>query len=157
MTDKPAMPKYDRTKPRVSPDAPPRKPGQKGAPTNVDLSDPATVDMICQRIAGGEAIYKICEELMISHVRIYQRMAEDAQFGLKISRARSAQQEAEVDKMIHIADSANEENWQVAKLRIWARQWRAAKLAPKKYGDKLKLDGDEAVVNITIKGGLPGA
>ena len=157
MTDKPVKPKYDRTKPRVSPNAPPRKPGQMGAPTNVDLSDPATVDMICQRIAGGEAIYKICEELMISHVRIYQRMAEDAQFDLKISRARAAQQEAEADKMIAIADAANEDNWQVAKLRIWARQWRAGKLAPKKYGDKLKTDEEGATVTITVKGGLPNA
>lgn len=33
------------------------------------------------------------------------------------------------------------ENWQVVKLRIWARQWRAAKLAPKVYGDKVEVAG----------------
>ena len=42
-----------------------------------------------------------------------------------------------------MADMATPDDWQVVKLRIWARQWRASKLAPKKYGDKLELSGDE--------------
>jgi hypothetical protein len=36
-----------------------------------------------------------------------------------------------------MADKATAEDWQVVKLRIWARQWRASKLAPKKYGEKI--------------------
>lgn len=39
-----------------------------------------------------------------------------------------------------MADQATPENWQVVKLRIWARQWRAAKLAPRKYGDKITTE-----------------
>jgi hypothetical protein len=39
-----------------------------------------------------------------------------------------------------LADQATPENWQVVKLRIWARQWRAAKLAPRKYGDKITTE-----------------
>ena len=77
MTDKPARkPKTHR----VHPNAPPRKPGKMGAPSNVDLDDPETVDMICRRIAGGEAVYKVCDDLMISSNRIYERMATDPDF-----------------------------------------------------------------------------
>ena len=42
--------------------------------------------------------------------------------------------------MVEMADKATPENWNVVKLRIWARQWRAAKLAPKKCGDKVQTE-----------------
>ena len=48
------------------------------------------------------------------------------------------------DQCVRMADEATPEDWQVVKMRIWARQWRASKLAPKKYGDKVEqtLVGD---------------
>jgi terminase small subunit-like protein len=39
-----------------------------------------------------------------------------------------------------MADAATEADRQVVKLRIWARQWRGAKLAPKRYGEKSTED-----------------
>lgn len=73
---------------------------------------------------------------MPSETEIYRRMAIDAEFASVIGRAREAQQDAEVERIVAMADDATPENWQVVKMRIWARQWRAGKLAPKKYGDK---------------------
>ena len=73
---------------------------------------------------------------------IYRLMAEDAEFATCIARAREAQQEHEMDYCIQLADSATPEDWNVKKLQIWARQWRASKLAPKKWGDK-----PEVVIN----------
>lgn len=67
---------------------------------------------------------------------IYRLMAEDDEFATCIARAREAQQEHEMDYCIQLADSATPEDWNVKKLQIWARQWRASKLAPKKWGDK---------------------
>jgi hypothetical protein len=46
-------------------------------------------------------------------------------------------EDAEVDYMIDLADSATPEDFNVKKLQIWARQWKAGKRAPKKYGDRL--------------------
>jgi hypothetical protein len=69
-----------------------------------------------------------------SKTAVYARMASDNDFRTTIARAREAQQHAMIDDTIDLADSATPENWQVVKLRIWARQWRAAKLAPKVYG-----------------------
>lgn len=68
---------------------------------------------------------------------VYQAMAKDEAFRNAIACAREAQQEAIIDQTIDIADSATPEDYNVMKLRIWARQWRASKLAPKKYGDKI--------------------
>ena len=47
-----------------------------------------------------------------------------------------------------MADAATPENYQVVRLQIWARQWNAAKLAPRRYGEQsettLKIEYLEA-------------
>lgn len=104
------------------------------------LDDPEVVDRLCERLASGEGMSAICrDEGMPAATTVYARMAVDADFRTRIARAREAQQESEMDGCIDMADAATTEDWQVVKLRIWARQWRASKLAPKKYGDKLAL------------------
>lgn len=47
-----------------------------------------------------------------------------------------------IDETIEMADAATPQNWQVMQMRIWARQWRAAKLASRTYGDKVEVAGD---------------
>lgn len=85
-------------------------------------------------------MHSICAlEHMPSTTAVYARMASDDDFGTRIACARAAQQDFEADNIVKMADDADGEDWQVVKLRIWARQWRAAKLAPKKYGDKIDV------------------
>ena len=111
-----------------------------GRPTDASLDDPDVVDELCRRLSSGDGMAAICrEDGMPASTTVYARMAVDAEFRARIARAREAQQDAEADKCIDMADAATPEDWQVVKLRIWARQWRASKLAPKKYGDKLAL------------------
>jgi hypothetical protein len=57
----------------------------------------------------------------------------------ELSRVRECQQDAEIDRTVAMADAATEADYNVVKLRIWARQWRASKLAPKKYGDRSEV------------------
>jgi hypothetical protein len=107
----------------------------------VSLDDPAVVDELCARLSEGRAMYEACSgDDMPDDATVYRRMARDADFAATIARAREAQQDAEADKILKLADEATAENWQVKKLQIWARQWRMAKLAPKRFGDKLELD-----------------
>jgi hypothetical protein len=47
------------------------------------------------------------------------------------------------DEMQREADEASVDDWQVRKLRIETMKWRASKLAPKRYGDKLALAGPD--------------
>jgi hypothetical protein len=77
---------------------------------------------------------------------VYVELARNEEFRNVIAPAREAQQDAEIEKTIDMADDATPEDWQVVKMRIWARQWRASKLAPKKYGDKLDMNHSGAVV-----------
>jgi hypothetical protein len=113
---------------------------------NAIVWDDALIAQLCDEIAGGRAIHEISEteSWCPGEASIYRQMAKDEAFRSAISSARAAQQEREADECIRMADLATPDDWQVVKLRIWARQWRASKLAPKKYGDKLEVSGDAA-------------
>ena len=106
-----------------------------------DITNPAVVDELCDRIASGRGIVEVCSDPDMPHdTTVYRHMAKNPEFAARIARAREAQQEAEPDRIVQMAEAATAEDWQVVKLRIWARQWRAAKLAPKKYGEKITAE-----------------
>ena len=102
---------------------------------------PTIEQAICDLLVGGASMHEIAKEPWApSEATIYRRMASDDNFATKIANARAAQQDAEIEKCVQMADEATPENWQVVKMRIWARQWRASKLAPKKYGDQQNIN-----------------
>jgi hypothetical protein len=69
-------------------------------------------------------------------------MADNKDFEAKCARAREMQADLMDDKIIEAAEACDEENYQSTKVKISAYQWRASKLAPKKYGDKLAHTGE---------------
>lgn len=102
------------------------------------VSDEAAVARICERLIAGQSMKEATRpEDVPSDTEVYVEMARNEEFRAVIARAREAQQHAMIDTTIDLADRATVEDHQVMKLRIWARQWRAAKLAPKVYGDKV--------------------
>lgn len=92
-------------------------------------------------------------------------------FREQYAQARDAQADTHVDDMIDIADEArndfvtrelgdgvevqvvDHEHISRSKLRIDTRKWIAARMAPKKYGDKLSLggEGEGGAVTVVIK------
>lgn len=95
-------------------------------------------DRIFDLISTGSSIAEIAgTQGFPVQSTFYRKMADDDEFARFIARAREAQQDHEADYCIELADSATPEDYNVKKLQIWARQWRAAKLAPKKYGEKV--------------------
>ena len=108
-------------------------------PRHTDYSD-EIADRLCEEIAAGAALYRLCAENddLPAERTVYQWLEANASFAQKYTRARERQQDREVDRIVEIADT--EEDPQRARVRIDARKWRASKLAPKKYGDKLDLE-----------------
>lgn len=99
----------------------------------------AIADDICERIIDGGALYRICQtDGFPSEGTVYRWLEEHEGFREKYARARELQQDREADHIVVIADET--EDPQKARLQIDARKWRASKLAPKKYGDKLDLN-----------------
>lgn len=108
--------------------------------------DAEAVQRLCDAISEGISIHTACrgDHTLPSARDVFRRLASDATFGAAIARAREAQQDAYVDRMVDLADNATPENVNVVKLQIWTAQWTASKLASKKYGDRTELN-----VNIT--------
>ena len=106
------------------------------------MFDAARRAALCKDIASGVSVRKACENAKCSQTDFYALMVNDKSFYVEVSRAREAQQDALVDEMQDIADDCGIEKGEVekARLRIWQRQWTAARLRPKKYGDKQAVE-----------------
>lgn len=117
---------------------------------------------ICARLAGGEPLTKICrDDGMPNPATVYRWLIAHAEFSDMYARAREDQADTLADEIIAIADEdpasvfsteghgPNEVDVQRVdgaavqhqRLRVEARKWIAAKLKPRKYGDKLELGG----------------
>jgi len=116
---------------------------------------------ICTRIALGEGLQPICRDAdMPCQASVYKWLLEQPSFAEMYTRAREEQAETHADLIVSIADETpatmevrdKDGNvldikldsayiaWQ--KNRIEARKWTAAKLKPRKYGDRVALAGD---------------
>ncbi len=113
---------------------------------------------ICRRLAEGESLRAICADKAMPAISTVMGWLFDGnhdEFSEQYARAREAQAEIRADEIVDIADDdandftadkdgnlvANNEHIQRSRLRVDARKWIAAKLLPKRYGDKLDLGG----------------
>jgi len=124
-----------------------------GRPTKYS---PELAAEILTRIAEGESLRKITMEAgMPSHSSVYLWLLQSPEFSDKYVRAREEQAETLADEIVAIADEPPAEvtddkgvsrtdsgwvTWQ--KNRVDARKWVAAKLKPKKYGERVTHAGD---------------
>lgn len=116
-------------------------------------------DAICQAISrSSNGLSRICETLDISYVSVYKWLNEYEEFAKQYARAREEQADFLADEIIEIADDGSKDTKQItgrdgalidvedtewtnrSKLKVDARKWKASKLAPKKYGDKIQND-----------------
>lgn len=107
-------------------------------------------DKICERIANGESLRSICADKgMPDKATVHRWCAESSEFCDQYAHAREGQAEFYADEIIEISDTATSDDVAVARLRVDARKWYAAKLAPKKYGDKLTTEHTGTVGIVT--------
>lgn len=111
-------------------------------------------EIICERIANGEGLRSICRDnAMPGRTTVLEWLnrdeAEFAQFRAKYARARENQADYLDEEMQEVADAAKPDDVRVARLRVLTMQWRASKLAPKKYGDKVDFTTAGKPINDT--------
>lgn len=123
---------------------------------------PELCDTICTALAEGQSLRFICQQPGMPHIATVMRWLSDPEkrdFCEQYARAREAQAETLAEELLAIADEAEYEPIQdpntgetlavafdktaVArnKLRVETRKWLAARMSPKKYGDKLAVGG----------------
>lgn len=154
---KPAKTPKAKTQAQGSP-APKKNP--VGAPTTYNSH---IASIICIRIAEGESLREIVKDAgMPDRSTVYDWLLRHPPFADQYTRAREEQADTLADEIIAIADEQPEViavvdkktgaliehkldgaflQWQ--KNRIEARKWTAMKLKPKKYGDRMAVEGVE--------------
>jgi hypothetical protein len=104
-------------------------------PTNYSIELGAN---ICERLADGESLKSICAaEDMPSKSVVYLWLTKQTDFLDMYVRAREDQADTMADEIVDISDDKTEDA-NSRRVRIDARKWVAAKLKPKKYGDKIE-------------------
>ena len=120
-------------------------------------------DILFGRLSDGEALKAICKDPgMPTTPTVYKRIMDDEKFASLYSRARDVQADNIADEILEIADDGRNdwmerhgkdaEGWLLngehtarSRLRIDSRKWYLEKIAPKKYGNALRVDGEQTV------------
>lgn len=122
---------------------------QKG---KIQLAD--IKDELLLRAAEGESIFTICQDpAMPARSSIYKWIREDSQFRDEYAAALDQRADKYVEQIADLsahmqqraAMGASNEEVTALKAHINSLQWIAARLNPKKYGDKQQLDIDQKV------------
>lgn len=103
------------------------------------------IEKICERMMDGESLKRICaSDPSLPNKTTVIRWINDDKDNLAplIARAREFQAECLDDEIQDITNRMLEGQIdpQSARVAIWAAQWRAARLKPKKYGDKIQQE-----------------
>jgi hypothetical protein len=135
------------------------EPAKIGRPT---VFTQEIADTICKRMMQGETLRQIVrDDAMPCRSSVHNWLATNKAFMDQYAQAREFQADTIFDEMFDIADDGrndwmlqqrgeddvevvNHEHIQRSKLRIDTRKWALARMAPKKYGEKVEttLRGD---------------
>jgi hypothetical protein len=123
--------------------------------------------VFCARIENGRSACSICLDMdMPAWSTVKARLAQEGEFSTQYARACEARADAICDEMLEIADNGsndwirrndqenlrgvlNGENVLRSRLRVDARKWLLARLAPKKYVDSLAVNATVSVDELT--------
>jgi len=119
----------------------------------------ALFEQVCERIAEGESIRVSCKDIRgVSKPTFLQWIKDERDTGGAVlsdmyAQAKESSADALADQLIEIADNI-EGDTKRDQLRLDTRKWIAAKLKPRKYGDRIQADvGGSINVNISTDDG----
>ena len=112
-------------------------------------------DRMLEEIASGRSVISLCreEDWTPNADTWYRWMYKIDGLSDRYTRAKAISSEFHADQILAIADEADNQTFQVARLQIDARKWVASKLVPNKYGEKSQIDhtsSDESMKAPTI-------
>ena len=118
-----------------------------------DKLDAIGIEDICARVSDCETLQSIADSAGVSKGTLIVWLDG---FSDQYARARLAQADKLAEDILAIADDGSNDTYTDGKgnvltdqdviarsrLRVDARKWLAGKMAPKKYGDSIKVGGD---------------
>ena len=115
-------------------------------------------EKVITEIQTGRSLRQVCGDEGMPNFRTVQRwIVSDGQFAVRYARARTAQADTLFDRMeaVEEAVSAGTMDSHAARVVLDSMRWRASKLAPKIYGDRLDVSVSDT--RISISGALQAA
>lgn len=94
------------------------------------------LDVVFDRIAGGETITAIARELGVPRARLSGLLHSKPEWEQRLREAQKAAASAWAEEMLDIADHANPEDVKVRQLQVEVRKWLAGSRDPDNYGDR---------------------
>lgn len=134
----------------------PLKPKDKRPIGRPAIYTPQLAAEFCRRISDGRSEKSVCSDAdMPSRETVWKWDGEDPDFSRSYAHAREARAAHLAEEALSIGDELGDaptsEQVQAAKLRVDTRKWFAAKLHPKKYGDRIQTD---ATLSASVHGEL---
>ena len=105
--------------------------------------DPEVWDTVLLRLVQGESLVAItADKNMPGQRTVYDRIDKDSEFAQKYAQARARQADSIAEMALHEAIKAVDP--QLGRLAYDARKWFAGKVAPKKWGDSVKIENEHS-------------
>jgi hypothetical protein len=124
-----------------------RKRAQKAA----DIFTPAVLKEIFSKMEVGVSLKKACESLGLARSSFITYIDKDHALYEQYARAQKIGQDYQFETMDEYARESKDDPY-TKKLYIDVLKWKLAKQQPKKYGDKLEVEGKNiAPTTIIIK------
>jgi hypothetical protein len=127
---------------------------KRGATGRPSTYTEAAAKEICRRMVEGQSLRTICKSSgMPTFVTVFNWRRAHPEFLEQYARAREDQADALVEEMLDVARKAvkakSSEEVQGYKLLVDTLKWRASKMKPRNYGDKLQLEAEVSVRQMT--------
>ncbi len=115
-------------------------------------------ERVVAEIQTGRSLRQVCGDEGMPDFRTVQRwIVSDGHFAVKYARARVAQADTLFDRMEEVEEAVSNGTMDshAARVVLDSMRWRASKLAPKVYGDRLDVQVSDN--RISIAGALAAA
>lgn len=99
------------------------------------------IEEAIEQVSTGSTLKAACLELGIGEHAARKRIIRDERLGQLYARARESYADVMAEKLNDIADEETDQ--QRARLKCDNVKWYAARVLPKKYGDRKIIAGDE--------------
>lgn len=132
--------------------APDKRVDNPGRPSDYNQE---TADRICSQLAEGKSMRTVClaEDMPVMST-VFKWLREKKDFSEQYAKAKAESADALVEQMLDIADDGRNDTYEDAdgnqrtdtdviarsRLRVDTRKWIAAKLKPKKYGERVDMN-----------------
>ena len=114
--------------------------------------DDATYAQILERVAKGDLVTDVCEELGVSRQMVWRKSEESGESADAYTRARVGQAHSLAELTVITSRNArglNSDGVTAARLEVDTLKWFVTKIAPRLYGDRLDV---QASVTHTVSG-----